>query len=258
MLPLVLGHDLGWPPWTLACIAAGLVLAGAFVRAERAVAARGGDPLLNLAVLRAPGLAAGLGTLAAVMAGYGAFLFVFTLHLQAGLGQSALRAGLSYIPMAGMFGLVGYFWRNLPARVHPVPAPAGLVLCAAAYLGIAAAVRGGEAGGPLLWLALAVAGTGLGASIPPLLTQSLVGVPPRLAADASGLVTMVVQLSQVIGVAGFGTVYLSLAQRGGTEPTASGHALAATAVLFALLAGAGLTGALALTRSVLGGAGPRR
>jgi MFS-type transporter involved in bile tolerance (Atg22 family) len=69
---------------------------------------------------------------------------------------------------------------------------------------------------------------------------------------------MVVQLSQVIGVAGFGTVYLSLAQRGGTEPTASGHALAATSVLFALLAGAGLTGALALTRSVLSGAGPRR
>jgi len=258
VLPLVLGHDLGWPPWTLACIVAGVLLAGAFVRAERAVAARGGDPLLDLAVLRAPGLAAGLGTLSAVMAGYGAFLFVFTLHLQAGLGESALRAGLSYVPMAGMFGLVGYFWRRLPGRVHPVLAPAGVVLCAVAYLGIAAAVRGGAAGGVLLWLALAVAGTGLGASIPPLLTQSLVGVPPRLAPDASGLVTTTVQLSQVVGVAGFGTVYLSLAQRGGTVPAASGHALAVTSLLFALLAAIGLTGALALTRTVLGAAAPRR
>jgi len=139
VLPLVLGRELGWPAWTLGCVAAGLLLAGAFAGFERAVAARGGDPLLDLGVLRAPGLAAGLGTLSAVMAGYGGFLFVFTLHLQAGLGQSALRAGLSYVPMAGMFGLVGYYWRRLPGRVHPLLAPAGLVLVAAAYLGVAAA-----------------------------------------------------------------------------------------------------------------------
>jgi MFS family permease len=251
VLPLVLGRDLGWPPWALGCVAAGLLLAGAFARFERAVAAGGGDPLLDLGVLRAPGLAAGLGTLSAVMAGYGGFLFVFTLHLQAGLGQSALRAGLSYLPMAGMFGLVGYYWRRLPGRVHPVLAPGGLVLVAAAYLGVAAAVRGGSAGGPLLWLALAVAGTGLGLAIPPLLTQSLVGVPLAQAADASGLVTTVAQLGQVIGVAGFGTVYLSLAQRAGPHGAASGNALADTATLLALLALAGLVPAVALARAVL-------
>ena len=251
VLPLVLGRELGWPAWTLGCVAAGLLLAGAFAGFERAVAARGGDPLLNLGVLRAPGLAAGLGTLAAVMAGYGGFLLVFTLHLQAGLGQSALRAGLSYIPMAGTFGLVGYFWRRLPARLHPVLAPAGLALIAAAYLGAAVAVRGGSAGGPLLWLALAVAGVGLGLAIPPLLTQSLVGVPLAQAADASGLVTTAAQLSQLIGVAGFGTVYLSLAQRGGAHAVASGNALAGTATVLALLAVAGLAPAVALTRAVL-------
>ncbi len=258
VLPLVLGRELGWPAWALGCVAAGLLLAGAFAGFERAVAARGGDPLLNLGVLRAPGLATGLGTLLAVMASYGGFLFVFTLHLQAGLGQSALRAGLSYIPLAGMFGLAGYFWRRLPSRVHPVLVPTGLVLVAAAYLGIAAAARGGSAGGPLLWLALAVAGTGLGLAIPPLLTQSLVGVPLSQAADASGLVTTAAQLSQVIGVAGFGTVYLSLAQRAGPSAVASGSALAGTAVLLALLAGIGLVPAVALARTVLRAGRPGR
>jgi len=251
VLPLVLGRELGWPAWTLGCVAAGLLLSGVFAGLERAVAARGGDPLLNLSVLGAPGLAAGLGTLLAVMAGYGGFLFVFTLHLQAGLGQSALRAGLSYIPMAGMFGLVGYFWRRLPRWLHPVLVPAGLGLVAAAYLAVAVAVHGGSAGGPLQWLALAVAGVGLGLAIPPLLTQSLVGVPLSQAADASGLVTTAAQLSQVIGVAGFGTVYLSLAQRTGAHAVASGNALAGTATLMALLALAGLVPAVALARTVL-------
>jgi len=247
----VLGRELGWPAWTLGCVAAGLLLAGAFAGFERAVAARGGDPLLNLGVLRAPGLPAGLGTLLAVMAGYGGLLFVFTLHLQAGLGQSPLRAGLSYIPLAGMFGLAGYFWRRLPARVHPALVPTGLALIAVAYLGIAAAVRGGGAGGPLLWLALAVAGAGLGLTISPLLTQSLVGVPVSQAADASGLVATAAQLSQVIGVAAFGTVYLSLAQRAGAPAMASGRALAVTATVLALLAGIGLVPAVALARTVL-------
>jgi len=257
VLPLVVGRERGWPAWTFGCVAAGLLLAGAFARYERAVAARGGDPLLNLGVLRAPGLAAGLGTLLAVMAGYGGLLFVFTLHLQAGLGQSALRAGLSYIPLAGMFGLVGYFWRRLPARVHPALVPTGLALVAVAYLGLAVAVRGG-AGGPLLWLALALAGVGLGLTISPVLTQSLVGVPLSQAADASGLVATAAQLSQVIGVAAFGTVYLSLAQQAGPHAVASGKALADTATLLALLAGIGLVPAVALARTVLRTAGPRR
>src|SRR5262249_41069784 len=210
LLPSVLGRELGWPAWTLGCVGAGLLLAAAFAGFERAVAARGGDPLLDLGVLHAPGLAAGLGTLLAVMAGYGGGLFVFTLHLQAGLGPSALRAGPSYVPLAGVFGLGGCFLRGgaPPGRSAGGAGgggvgAGGLVLVAAAYLGIAAAVRGGSAGGPLLWLALAVAGVGLGLTIPPLLTQSLVGVPLSRAADASGLVTTAAQLSQVIGVACF-------------------------------------------------------
>jgi len=63
VLPLVLGHELGWPARAFACIAAGLLLAGLFVPIERRVAARGGDPLLNLSVLRAPGIPSGLGAL---------------------------------------------------------------------------------------------------------------------------------------------------------------------------------------------------
>ena len=116
MLPLVLGREAGWPAWCPGCIAAGAALAAAFVLIERRVAARGGDPLLNLAVLRAPALPSGLVTLAATQVGYGGLLFAFTLHLQAGLGQSALRAGASYLPMAVVFGLTGYHWRRLPPR----------------------------------------------------------------------------------------------------------------------------------------------
>src|SRR6266700_2515945 len=136
VLPLVLGPEEGWPAWGFGCVAAGVLLAVCFVLIERRVAARGGDPLLNLAVLRAPALPSGLVTLAATQIAYGGLLFAYTLHLQAGLGQSALRAGLSYLPFAGVFGLAGYNSRRLPAAARRVLVPAGLTFCNLAYLAL--------------------------------------------------------------------------------------------------------------------------
>lgn len=248
VLPLTLGHELGWPAWTFAAISAGLALAVAFVAVERRVAARGGAPLLNLAVLGSPGLGAGLMTLVVVQVAYGGFLFVFTLHLELGLGDSALRTGLTYLPMAGAFGLVSYQWRRLPDRLHPFVAPVGLALCAAGYLGIATAMATGGHGGPLAVGSLVVAGVGLGLSASPLLTQSLLRVPPALATDASGVLITAIQLGQVVGVAGFGTLFLSL--RGGPPAVASPGALSTTCLWLAALTAAGVLVGVPLTRSL--------
>jgi hypothetical protein len=54
------------------------------------------------------------------------------LYLQAGLGDSALRAGATYLPMAAVFGLAGYHWRRLRAAARRVIVPAGLAVSAAA------------------------------------------------------------------------------------------------------------------------------
>ena len=67
VLPLMLGHQENWPGWVFACIACGVVLTAVFAGVERRIADRGGDPLLNLAVLRAPGLVAGLAAVAVLM-----------------------------------------------------------------------------------------------------------------------------------------------------------------------------------------------
>jgi hypothetical protein len=105
-------------------------------------------------------------------------------------------------------------------------------------------------------VALAVDGVGMGLSTGPLLTQSLVRVTPRTAADASGLLTTTMQLGQVLGVAVFGTVFLSLWDSLRERPAvlAEGHASAAalstTAWWLALLALAGVTPAVLLSRTL--------
>jgi MFS family permease len=248
VLPLVLGHEQGWPAWTWASIAAGVALSAVFVLVERSIAERGGDPLLNLRVLDAPGLAAGLAALTAAMVGYGGFLFSFALHLQLGLGDSALRAGLTFAPGAAAFGAMGYWWRRLPSRVHHALTPTGLAIGALAYLGLALDLRAGGRGGVWLFLLLVVYGAAFGAAFSPLITQALVHVPRAEAADASGLLSTTIQLSQVIGVAVFGSLFLSLA----AHPSEHASALAFSTVdaWLAALTVLAVLGALLLARTV--------
>jgi hypothetical protein len=209
-------------------------------------------------VLRAPALPSGLVTLAATQIGYGGLLFAYTLHLQAGLGESALRAGLSYLPFAAVFGLAGYNWRRLPAAARRVLVPAGLTVGILAYLALAAGLHAGIT--VLTWTGLAAVGLGLGLSVSPLLTQSLTHVPAARAADASGLLTTTVQLGQLLGVAAIGSVYLS---RAGSAPTpalgsAPGHAAASaaamsgTALWLATLSAVGLLAAAVMVRAAQG------
>ncbi|HEV2638716.1 MAG TPA: MFS transporter [Actinocrinis sp.] len=254
VVPLVLGHEAGWPAWTFAALAAGLVLAWLFVLLQRRIAARGGDPLMNLDVLRAPGFAAGLGTLVCQMVNYGGLLFSFTLYLQSGLGDGPLRAGLTWLPMAVLFGLASFFWRALPERWHPLLPPIGLGVCALGNLGLAAALSGGGQDGALMWVALAGWGAGAGIGLS-LLTHSLVHVPARRVADASGLLTTTLQFGQVLGVAAFGSVYLALAERADDRSPvrvtlAAGHAIAVTNRWLALADLVGVAAGLVLARAV--------
>lgn len=245
VVPLVLGHEEGWPAWTFIAMAAGVVLAAAFVLVERRVA----DPLLDLNVLRTSGLPAGLLTLAAGMIAYGGFIFSLTLHLQSGLGDTALRAGLTFAPSGVAFGLVSLTWRQLPEVVHHRLATLGLLVGGAAFVCVAADLHGGGRGGAWLLVFLAFTGLGLGTAFGSAAAHSLVNVPMRSAADASGLVTTTIQLGQVIGVAVFGSVFLTLATQ--TRANASAHA---ATVALGLSAGISVVGALiaiALGRAVL-------
>ncbi|MFJ1766035.1 MFS transporter [Amycolatopsis sp. NPDC088138] len=239
VLPLVLGHETGWPAWTFASLVVGALLAVVFVVVERRVP----DPLVNLEVLRIRGVAPGLAALAAGVASYGGFLFCVGLHLHAGLGDTPLAAGLATAPGGVVFGLCGFFWNRLPARVHAALTPIGYVGSAAAYALLALSLHDGSHGGVLFFVALMLFGLSMGPAFGSLMTQALTHVPLTRAADVSGLLTTTLQLGQVIGVATFGSVFLTLAAG------SSAHAITTTMTWAAVLLLAGTGFAVVLARA---------
>ncbi len=264
VVPLVLGQPEHWPAWGWACLAASAVLFAGFAVIERRLARRGGSPLIPGRVLRRPGVAMGIGALFAVMTVFGGLFFVLALHLQGGLGDSPLRAGLAFAPSAAAFAIVSLNWQRLPARCRPWLAICGFAGVALALLVLAAVLRGGGTGGAALYLGLALLGAAMAAAFSPLMTAVLMRVPVADASDATGVIVTVNQLGLVIGVATFGTLYLNLAGSLPAHPgvaafrQVSAHAEAVTCMALAAAAVAG--GVLASARAWLGRAAgrPRR
>ncbi|MYS84636.1 MFS transporter [Embleya scabrispora] len=230
VVPLVMGHEQGWPVWGWVLLAAGVAGMGLFAVVERAVAARGGSPLVPGAVLRSPGLLSGGIALLIAVASYNGFLFTLALHLQSGLGDSPLRAGLTYVPCAIGFAVSGLWWGRLPERIRAHVGYLGFALVSVSYVGMAASVHGGREGGVALAVGLAAMGLGQGAVIGPLMASALGRVRAEHAGDASGVLVTLMQVGAVLGVATYGTTFLSAT---GVGAGASAHAAVVT---FAALA----------------------
>jgi hypothetical protein len=246
VLPLVLGQPLGWPAWGWALLAASVAGFVMLALVEHRVGARGGQPILPRALLGLPGVTAGIGGLFVAMVVFGGWLFGSALELQDGLGDSALRAGLTFAPAAVAFALVSLNWQRVPARYHAGLAVTGLVLNGAGLLVLGLLLRSGGTGGGWVYVAAAVAGAGMAGTFGPLMTRVLSRVPVAIAADASGVIVTVNQLGIVVGVATFGTLYLNLAGRlpvrmSDAFTLSSAHAYLVTS---AALAGLSLAGAM--------------
>jgi MFS family permease len=256
VLPLVLGQPLGWPLWGWILLAASVVLFALLGRVEHRVAARGGQPILPRSLLGLPGMIAGLGGLFASMVVFGGWLFGLALELQDGLGESPLRAGLTFVPCGIAFAIVSLNWRRLPARYHERLPMIGFMVNGAGLVWAGLLLRSGGDGGVLLYVALAVSGGGMAGAFGALMGRVLSRVPVAIAADASGVIVTVNQLGIVVGIATFGSLYLNLAGQLPAVVSArqlsaftlsSGHAYLAVSAALAALSVAGA--ALALTHA---------
>jgi len=209
LVPLALGHDEGWPAWTWACLAACVPVFALTLAWERRLARRGGEPLLDLPLFGDRAFAAGAALNFALVFFFGSFMFVLTLLLQAGLGQSPLRAGLEAGPLALAFTTMSVLGPRLAARLGPwsITLGAGLDVIGTIALILTGVRYGGHLTGWDLAPATAVIGLGQGMALPSLIGAALSHVPPGRAGAAAGILTTAQQFGAASGVAVIGAVF---------------------------------------------------
>jgi MFS family permease len=242
ILALSLGRQEGWPLWTWLCLAASPIALAAFVAAERRLATRGAAALIDLRVIARPVVSWGLLAQAAVASTYYALLFTLAVYLQQGLGRSALVSGLTLVSWVAAFGVAGQLLRRWGARIGALAPPIGCLVMTVAYLAISALLLASPRAEAPLVIALGAGGLGLGIQFSAMLAHLTSSVTPRHAPDISGVFTTVMQVAGALGVAAFGSAYLSMAGNGGAA-----HAFA---VVTAGLAGVALLAAAMAHRAV--------
>ena len=203
-LALVKSDDWGWAsPSTIGLIVAAAVLVALFIRRS----ARHPSPVIELHLLRRPTFATATAANVVFGTAFGAMLLLVTLWCQDVWGWSALRTGLGVAPGP----LLVPFWSiaagPLARKIGPGPvAAAGCAIYAAGcvFWRLNLAVTPDYATRMLPGMLLT--GTGVGLTLPTLVSAAVSAVPPHRFATGSGIVTMARQVGIVLGVSVLVTV----------------------------------------------------
>ncbi|QPP07480.1 MFS transporter [Streptomyces bathyalis] len=207
VVPLTFGAGAGWPWWCWPSLAAGALALMLFGMYEARLARTGREPLIDPALLSPPEVRAGLVGIFTMMSCFGGLLFTTALHLQTVLLYSPLRSGLTFAAYSAGFATASLTWSRLPSAWHPRVPGASFAAMALATGLLSLAVAG--QGWPWQATALLVmAGAGHGAGFGALMQRTAGSVRTEHAADVSGVVATVIQLSIVSGIAAAGTLYL--------------------------------------------------
>jgi MFS family permease len=209
LVPLTLGRDQGWPPWTWASLAAALPVLGLTLLWERRLARRNGAPLLDLPLFRDRTFSAGLVVNFGLVLFFGSFMFVLTLLLQVGLGQPPLRAGIEALPLAAAFTVMSILSPRFSARLGPraITLGAGITTVGAVAVALTGAHYGAHLTGWDLAPATVLIGLGQGISLPLLIGAVLTHVRPERAGAAAGILTTTQQFGAASGIAVIGAIF---------------------------------------------------
>lgn len=220
--------------WPLLLLLLVPVAGAAFVRRERRVVHSGGEPLLDLGLLRGtPGYASGILVGSLYFTGFTGVFLVLSVFLQEGLDYTPLHAGLLLTPFAVGSAVASPLAGRLVSRVgRPITVVAlGVMMAGLVALTVVVPALDGD----LPWWALAapllVAGLGGGAVVSPNITLSLAEVPPRMGGAAGGALQTGQRIGAAIGAAVLMTTYQVAVARTDDPGTSLRWALGASVAL---------------------------
>ncbi|MFR0355255.1 MFS transporter [Streptomyces sediminimaris] len=223
--------DHGWGSGqVLTLLIGGIVLLAAFAAIER----RSAEPLIPLDVFTVHNVRVGNILTLCMGAVLTAPLFFLSLYLQQVLGQSALRTGLSLLPMVSVISMGVLLSQRLIPTIGPRRlVVAGCLVAATGLMWLAQLPAHSAYVGHVL-LPTVIVGAGTSLTMMPAIVAATTGVAPRNAGVASGLLNMCRQLGAALGLAALVTVATTVTRH--SPSTGSAAAVDGYRIAFCVIA----------------------
>src|SRR5207302_6002975 len=213
IFPLLEGRDAEWAPWTYASMIVGALLLVVFMRYQARRTRVGRTTVVQPAMFRDRAFSVGALLAFLVFVGVPSSLFTLNLVFQAGLGFTALHAGLTTLGFsAGVFvgAIMGV---RLEAKIGGRGVVAlGALLSAAGSVAtvVVLHIAGGSVSTSQFFVPLLAMGLGFGNVAPRLFEVILARVRSADAGSGTGVLTTIQQVGGALGVTVVGVVLFSL------------------------------------------------
>ena len=212
--PLVEGREAGWPAWAFGALALSVPAFAAFVLFERGTLRRGLVPLVDIRLFQDRMFSIGLLLSVLFFSGLPAFFLGITITLQDGFGFSPLATGLVFAAFGCGFVAGSMVSARVAARIGTLAVALGAALMAvglACTVALAYQAGGGALDRRFLEPIMLIYGLGQGLALPTIVAFTLGGrgLRPGDAGAASGVFTMVQQVSFALGVSVIAGVYFA-------------------------------------------------
>ncbi|MCD1287217.1 MULTISPECIES: MFS transporter [unclassified Brevibacterium] len=210
VIGLALGPVTGWLPLPGLLLAVSVLGLAAFAIWQNRAEAAGRDPLIPPQVVRVP--AAWIGMLMALVffAGFGTFLFNFSLTSQTGHGDPAWVSGIALGLFAAAFLFVSLLVPRVVGRLGgPGTMLLGTTMQVLSLIGVAWVSASAPESSWNLWLQIPALslGTGQALQFGPLVGTVVGAVPDRVAGLSGGLISTMQQAGIAVGVALLGALF---------------------------------------------------
>ena len=195
------GGESGFGLAVLGCLLLAAAAMAGFVIAET----RAAHPMVPLGLFRSRAVTVCVAIGFAVNVAFYGVIFLLSLYFQRVLGQSAVTAGLEFLPMTALLPVANLTSARVGARFGPqAPIKAGLLVSVAGLVALLAVSTGPDHA--LLAAALVLAGTGLGFAVPSVIVVLLDAIPADQAGMGAGLLNSSRQVGGTLAVAVFGAL----------------------------------------------------
>jgi DHA2 family methylenomycin A resistance protein-like MFS transporter len=182
-----------------------LIVAGVAGTAFLRIEARTAEPMVPFTLFRSRTVSVCLAVGFAVNAAFYGVIFVLSLYFQQVRHESAIVAGLMFLPMTALITGANITSAKVAARFGPkVPIAVGQLVCVAGLLGLLSV--DGALPLPVIALLLIPFGVGLGFAVPSLTAAILSDLPAERAGLAAGVLNSGRQTGGALAVAVFGAL----------------------------------------------------